>query len=55
MKDTTLNIDLYCEKCGSPIHGDFTGDGGSVAIEPCESCLEDARKEGMEKAEENIL
>ena len=39
-----FSYDLVCSKCQNDVYG--SKDGSNIEIEPCESCLEEAREEG---------
>ena len=42
----TIEFEVYCE-CGNLLSG--KGERGGIEVEPCEKCLETARKEGWDE------
>ena len=51
MPDVTVNIDLWCARCGAGIcnNGTARKRGGGFDIEPCDKCLQEARSEGYDE------
>jgi hypothetical protein len=43
------NCDFECEMCGAKLHKHWSG--GSVSIEPCSQCIQQARDEVREEIE----
>ena len=58
--ETTATIDfsVYCGKCGAGLCGNTTVESRygkhSITIDPCETCLENARDEGREEAKNEV-
>jgi hypothetical protein len=50
--DVDIQLDFYCDVCGSPMDNNIFYDNlrSIIRIEPCENCLEEAREEAREKA-----
>lgn len=46
MTEITIDIQIYCGNCGAGLCRNTSGRGGCFTVDPCEKCLEDARKEG---------
>ena len=63
MPDITVEIEIYCAKCGAGICRNGTERGGrgyrsipAFEIEPCEKCMSDAEEEGRQKGyEEGVI
>jgi hypothetical protein len=47
--DVTMDVDVVCAVCGEILSGEM-GRSGSLRIDPCEKCLNDAYEEGEEEA-----
>ncbi|MEM5803874.1 MAG: hypothetical protein QW350_04050 [Candidatus Aenigmatarchaeota archaeon] len=49
--DVTIQLDFYCDVCGNPMcnHIIYDEDRAIIRIEPCENCLENARKQAREE------
>lgn len=54
--DVDIELNFYCEKCGSPMDNYITYDGQWVIIriKPCENCLEEARIERTRREQEEV-
>lgn len=53
MSEVTVDIQIYCSGCGAGICSNATGGNGRFDIEPCERCLEAAKKEGLDEGYDN--
>jgi len=42
-----VEVELECKICGQPLSTLLRGNGETIMVYPCESCLEDARDEGL--------
>jgi len=54
----TINIDVYCARCGAGLcnqttfnegRGGFYSKDSSFSVEPCQKCLDEARQEGYDE------
>lgn len=50
--DVDIQLDFYCEVCGSPMDNNIFYDNirSIIRIEPCENCLEEAREKARKEA-----
>ena len=46
MVDVTVDIQVYCNKCGAGICRNVTVDGNEFHVDPCEDCLNEAATDG---------
>ncbi len=55
MPDVTVNVDVYCGRCGDGLCNqttykeNYTGRDKAFHVEPCEKCLDAAKDEGDDK------
>jgi hypothetical protein len=47
--DVTVNIDVWCAKCGAGLCGQTKTISGAFHVYPCEACLEKAESEGYDR------
>lgn len=51
MPDLTVDVDVYCGRCGDVLQAEFKEGyqrSNKCNVEPCEKCLEVAKDEGEE-------
>jgi hypothetical protein len=55
--DVDIQLDFYCDVCGSPMDNSIFYDNlrSIIRIEPCENCLEVAREAAREEAREEAI
>jgi hypothetical protein len=51
--EAEVEIEVWCS-CGEGLCRQSDGGIGRVTVEPCRSCLENARQEGYDEAEEKL-
>ncbi len=45
----SLDIEILCAQCNSPLEGTWSSREGNYMIKPCAVCLEDANYEGIDE------
>ncbi len=49
MPEITIDISVYCSKCGRGLCNDTRVDGDRIYVDPCCDCMSRAEDEGYEK------
>lgn len=51
--EVTIDFEVFCDSCNRGLCRQTTVKGNRVYIEPCQRCLEDAKREGFEEGLES--
>jgi hypothetical protein len=43
-----FDADIECSQCGSSLDFDQQGPGGTIVVDPCDACYQDAFEDGQE-------
>jgi hypothetical protein len=49
MADITVDIDVVCDVCSNSLSCVASRSGGRLLCSPCDKCMDDAKKEGLEE------